>query len=269
MEPTDRTAPDAAPADANVIDLGAARARKTKARKRRLRTLEQRLRANFHQFGVQVDEEILTDPDWQEKLKGTWRIEHGYAVRSNTDGTKSRLHRLLMGVGPGEGIIDHIDRNPLNNKRSNLRLATTRENNLNRSPQRNNTSGHTGVDFLKAKNRYRVRYRGKQVGLFRTEEEAIAARSHAEASDPEWQQVRAPKTDSRMKEILAHSAATLRLHAATLFPCTGPTFRVAYDPSWRERIEAERRAEEEQRCLARADAAKAAVAAFFADRRKE
>lgn len=44
-------------------------------------------------------------------------------------------------------VIDHIDRNVSNNHISNLRLVTTLENNLNKSTNRNHSTGIDGVHF--------------------------------------------------------------------------------------------------------------------------
>jgi hypothetical protein len=49
-------------------------------------------------------------------------------------------------------FVDHIDRNPLNNQISNLRLATYTENNRNISKKKNNTSGFIGVSKKVNKN---------------------------------------------------------------------------------------------------------------------
>lgn len=46
-------------------------------------------------------------------------------------------------------VIDHLDGNPFNNKLSNLRLTTQKENLRNRRQLKNNTTGTTGVGFTK------------------------------------------------------------------------------------------------------------------------
>jgi hypothetical protein len=74
----------------------------------------------------------LFDHDDLEKVKKTqtWYVtEGGYVLCS---GNKKYLHHLVMDfVGTGRGFqqesIDHIDRNPLNNRKTNLRRASVKE----------------------------------------------------------------------------------------------------------------------------------------------
>ncbi len=85
----------------------------------------------------------------------TWHINRDastrFDVRTNVKGTNTRLTRLqlhrlvwrLMGREP-VAILDHKDRNPLNNAEDNLRDGT-KGNTQNREKQRNNNSGITGV----------------------------------------------------------------------------------------------------------------------------
>jgi len=74
-------------------------------------------------------------------------------------------------------FIDHIDRNPMNNKIENLRPITLSENQHNQTKRINNSSGYFGVSFHKQTGRF-VAYIGvdnknTNLGYFPTPEEAF------------------------------------------------------------------------------------------------
>src|SRR5262245_268923 len=52
------------------------------------------------------------------------------------------LHRLIVNAQPDQ-IVDHIDRNPLNCRRSNLRIVNRFQNQWNRCPLRQSSPGRT------------------------------------------------------------------------------------------------------------------------------
>lgn len=91
------------------------------------------------------------------------------------------LHRELMGLGEFvEGvIIDHINGNRLDNRRSNLRVTDRTGNRRNTSVQNNNKAGYKGVGPKKHGQPWRARITvdGKSLylGAFDTPEEAARA----------------------------------------------------------------------------------------------
>ncbi|MCR4307098.1 MAG: HNH endonuclease [Candidatus Berkelbacteria bacterium] len=104
--------------------------------------------------------------------------------------TKSRnktiyLHRFLLNP-PIDKEVDHINRNPLDNRRCNLRLATKSENNRNK-PQKKNSTGYRGVTFHKGKgriNRYQagIKVKNKYISLGYFFSAKEAAERYKEAS---------------------------------------------------------------------------------------
>jgi hypothetical protein len=99
-------------------------------------------------------------------------------ARPNDKQIKPPLHRFLMDA-PNGLEVDHIDRNGLNNRRSNLRIATHAENQQNQGLRVNNTSGFKGVNWHKPMQKWRayIQANGKlhHLGLYSTPEDAARA----------------------------------------------------------------------------------------------
>jgi hypothetical protein len=102
-------------------------------------------------------------------------------------GTKVYAHRAIVALHEGEWpkVVDHIDGDKTNNRLSNLRSVTTRENAMNGGFRRDNTSGVTGVYLDKRDNRWCAEIfcsgRKIHIGRFRDFESAKAAREAHEA----------------------------------------------------------------------------------------
>src|SRR5690606_30452111 len=124
---------------------------------------------------------LVDDEDYEWLSQWKWcAFEKGnttYARRVTPQET-ILMHRLVLGAGRGD-IVDHQDRNGLNNQRSNLRFVTSRENTLNRGMLRNNTSGYIGVVRVKSSGKWRAQINlhgtKKYIGVFDTPEDAARA----------------------------------------------------------------------------------------------
>lgn len=86
---------------------------------------------------------LVDDEDFELLNEFVWHVTPaGYAQ------TNQFLHRMVMGL-KGEGIkdqkIDHIDRNPYNNQKSNLRIVNNQQNIWNSKRIKIAKSGYTGV----------------------------------------------------------------------------------------------------------------------------
>jgi hypothetical protein len=99
-----------------------------------------------------------------------------YKIRINKKmyGTHRLIFAMHHNYFPKQ--IDHIDRNPLNNRIENLRDATYAQNQWNTLKNPRNTSGYKNVLFRKDKKKWTCRFRvnGKDImrGAFNTAKEA-------------------------------------------------------------------------------------------------
>jgi len=111
-----------------------------------------------------------------------WQAVPGYAghyyARGRVNGKHTSMHNFVM----RRKGIDHIDGNPLDNRKSNLRPATNRQNQMNRR-HRKGQAPFKGIKFCPALGKWcaRIQVRGKSVflGYFTTGFIAAAAYDHA------------------------------------------------------------------------------------------
>jgi hypothetical protein len=124
----------------------------------------------------------IVDPDDYDRLsKHKWcATKNGqtfYACRASR-GKKIFMHHEIM--KPPKGLqVDHIDRNALNNRKTNLRPCTKAQNNRNTGPRRNSSSKYKGVFWDKCCRKWCARIRPNRktiyLGLFTDEIEAALA----------------------------------------------------------------------------------------------
>src|SRR5688572_14036041 len=91
----------------------------------------------------------VDDDDWPRLRFYRWWFTDGYPARTLRDGefkTTILLHREVMNVENGDPIeVDHIDRDRLNARKSNLRLATRWQNEGNKPRPDDYSSKQVGV----------------------------------------------------------------------------------------------------------------------------
>ena len=119
------------------------------------------------------DSSILLDQDDFEQLKGfKWRVnDKGYAICDHKGKTLKMHHMVCM--APEGLVVDHRNRNRLDNRRCNLRTVTPRVNALNRTPCRQVKGVYKNAGKFEAK----IKVMGKliYIGRFATEDEAAKA----------------------------------------------------------------------------------------------
>lgn len=85
---------------------------------------------NSYVIRTHKNEEIYVDADDLEKLaKHSWSIGIDGYPQARVNGKMIRMHEFLVGQYRGEGlVIDHINHNRADNRKSNLRIVTPAQN---------------------------------------------------------------------------------------------------------------------------------------------
>jgi len=121
--------------------------------------------------------DILIDKEtfvWAKDF--SWNISpRGYARTHISKDYEPRkyvpLHRLILNAKKGE-LVDHINRNKLDNRTVNLRITSSKINSINRNSQ--GTSKYKGVALHKSG--WQVYVGGKYIGFFK--DELLAAKAY-------------------------------------------------------------------------------------------
>lgn len=125
---------------------------------------------------IQVDEQ---DAYLLEKY--SWHLKDGLYPRTRIKGKAVYLYQLILTTN---NIVDHIDRNPLNNKRSNLRIVTKSQNAMNTAQRKDTKSGIKGVSWKRDRKKWEVyiNFNKKRVrlGYYDNIEDAAMTRIEAE-----------------------------------------------------------------------------------------
>lgn len=106
----------------------------------------------YDKEGKKIAETIIDSSDLEYVLKEKWCLTGRGHVR-NSSKPRVRLSRYIMAPVPHGYEIDHINRDTMDNRRSNLRLATHLQNCAN-TARRKNISGYKGVYLDRRINRW-------------------------------------------------------------------------------------------------------------------
>lgn len=125
---------------------------------------------------------FIDDEDLEKASTYEWKAYWNprgkcYYVAANENGLTIYLHRILMNAQHKQ-VVDHKNRNTLDNQKENLRLTTQQKNSFNQRGKGSN-SGFKGVSYLKERGKFyaSIMHNRKSIGLgrFGTAEEAARA----------------------------------------------------------------------------------------------
>ena len=106
----------------------------------------------------------------------------GY-LRISVESTKWKAHQIVFWLHHGyiPKIIDHVDRNILNNRIENLRDVSSKQNSMNSGAHADGEVGYKGVSKSRGKFRARITVKDSVIhlGTFNTAEEAAMAYNNA------------------------------------------------------------------------------------------
>lgn len=132
------------------------------------------------------------DHDWLSKFKwsGFSPYPGRYYARTALGGKWMNMHTMIMGVKTGK-VIDHKNRNGLDNQRHNLRFCTQSQNLMNRPMTERCKTGFKGVHRRAVNGKYRalISHQGKDIYLGDFADPVSAAKAYnakAMELDPEF-----------------------------------------------------------------------------------
>lgn len=126
---------------------------------------------------------------WRALRRGTRRRASYYAVRTGRDRETVYMHRQILGLEPGDGLLgDHRNRDTLDNRGDNLRAVTPLENSMNRTVPFWHASRFKGVVWRKAERKWQAQLHtsGRTVYLGCFESEVEAARAYNAKAVEVW-----------------------------------------------------------------------------------
>lgn len=124
------------------------------------------------------DFDYLSQYTWSASRSGNYIYPVTTVTRSGYNTTRP-MHRFLVDAP----LVDHANRDGLDNRRANLRACTKQQNARNSRPRADGTSQYKGVYWLGSRERWVARitidYKSHWIGSYKSETDAALAYNHA------------------------------------------------------------------------------------------
>ena len=105
-----------------------------------------------------------------------YKLNNGYFI-TRSGGKSILLHKLICNSG---GIVDHINRCKLDNRKCNLRACSQKQNCYNQKIRSTNKTGYIGISYDNKRKKFVATIGKKRIGRYGTIEEAVKAREEHE-----------------------------------------------------------------------------------------
>lgn len=134
---------------------------------------------------VKSGKTFLIDEDDLDFVKQyRWSVDKDGYVRGGKGKERNlKLHRVLLNVQKGQ-VVDHINGNPSDCRKNNLRITTQHNNTFNAKLPKSSTTGYKGVCFDKSRNKYmaHIHPNGRMIFLGYFDDVIEAAHAYDEAA---------------------------------------------------------------------------------------
>jgi hypothetical protein len=123
-----------------------------------------RIKLTQGKFALVSDIDYTYLNQWKWHAIKTTHTKTLYAVRRGLLHRRINMHGVVLERMGHKNLkqVDHKNEDGLDNRRFNLRPATSQQNAINRGPQKNNTSGYKGVYYRKDTGTWRAMIRVNQ-----------------------------------------------------------------------------------------------------------